>query len=143
MTAAVALAAVEDLQGTSADLGWPEATALADALVDTLAHLLVDVGSGRAAPSPRPAVVGAIGGPPGSLDHASCRGASAALRRAGAALALAGPPWAAEAADVALDLADLLQTCADQARTGRLRENQKGVVLRALRAQQRRLHALT
>lgn len=140
---AVTLALVEDLQGTTADLGWPEASALADALVDGLSHLLVDLGSGRARPTPHPAVVGAIGGPPARLDHASCRVATAALRRAGAALLTAGPSWAHEGGDLALSLADLLERCAERDRRGRLRPADKGPVLRELRGLQRRLHALT
>lgn len=139
---AVALALVEDLQGTTADLGWPEATALADALVDGLSHVLVDLASGRPRPTSHPAVVGAVGGPPAPLEHASCRVATAALRRAGAVLLEAGPAWATEGGDVALSLADLVERCAERERAGRLRPTDKGPVLRELRGLQRRLHAL-
>lgn len=141
--AAVALALVEDLQTATADLGWPEASALADALVDGVCHLLVDLGSGRARPTQHPAVVGAIGGPGGRLDHASCRVAAASLRRAGAALLGGQPAWAREGGDVALCLADLVERCVERDRAGRLRPTDKGPVLRELHALQRRLHGLT
>ncbi|WP_122262304.1 hypothetical protein [Ornithinimicrobium cerasi] len=139
---AVSLALVEDLQGTGADLGWPEATVLVDALVDVICHLLVDLGSGRPVPTPRPAVVGAIGGTVGRLDHASCRAATPALRRAGSALLGDARGWAVAAGEVALDLADLLARCAERDRAGRLRPGDKSVVLRELHGLQRRLHAL-
>lgn len=142
LSPSTALAAVDDLQGEGADLGWPEATGLADSLVDALSHLLVDLGAGHSSPTPRPAVVGAIGGPAGPLDHASCRTAAAALRRAGGLLVEGGQPWTQEAAAVAMELADLLDRCAELARSGRLPERSKGVVLRRLRGLQRRLHAL-
>jgi hypothetical protein len=139
---AVCLALVEDLQGTGADLGWPEATGLVDAIVDALCHLLVDLGQGQPSPTPRPAVVGAIGGVPRPLDHASCRAASASLRRAGSALLGSdGPGWARDAGEVALDLAALLERCVERDRAGRLRPLSKSVVQRELHGLQRRLRA--
>jgi hypothetical protein len=136
------LSAVEDLQGAAADLGWPDATGLADALVDGLSHLLVDLADGVAVPGPRPLVVGAIGGQDGSVDHASCRAAAATLRRVAPVLLGGGPAWSAAACDVALDLAALLDQVADRGRSGRLTPSSKGVVLRRLHALQRRLQAL-
>lgn len=140
-TAAVALAQVEDLQAAAADLGWPEATGLADALVDALSHLLVDLGEGRGAPTPRPVVVGAIGGPSRPIDHASCRVATAALRRAGSTLLDGDPAWSREAGEVALDLADLLEQCAEAARAERVVSADKGALLRRLGGLRRRLDA--
>ncbi|HSP59551.1 MAG TPA: hypothetical protein VLO09_00680 [Ornithinimicrobium sp.] len=136
------LLAVEDLQTATADLGWPEATGLADGLVDALAHLLVDVADGAEQPSPRPTVVGAIGGPPRPVDHASCRAAAATLRRVAPAFAGAPPSWAAAAGGVCTELADLLDHAADLGRSGRLTLSHKGVVLRRMHALQRRLQAL-
>lgn len=143
LTSAVAAALVDDLQSTAADLGWSQANGLVDALIDNLAHLLVDAAAQRPQPAPHPQVVGAIGGPDGALDHASCRTAVAALRRSGAAL-LAGPTcWAREAGGVALDLADLLEECVEQERRRVVRPGVKGVVVRRLRSLQRRLDGLT
>lgn len=136
------LLAVEDLQDATADLGWPEATGLCDGLVDALAHLLVDLADGSELPSPRPTVVGAIGGPTRPLDHASCRAAAAALRRVAPTFGAAGPPWAEGAGQVCTDLADLVDRVADLGRSGRLTPSSKGVVLRRLHALQRRLQAL-
>lgn len=132
---AVVAAAVEDLQGQAPDLGWPEASSLTDALVDALAHLLVDLGAGAATPTPRPAVIGALGGSPGPVDAASCRATAASLRRSGSLLrrsATAQVGWPGPAGDVALDLADLLEQVADQSRTGRLGLAHKGPVVRRL-----------
>lgn len=137
-----ALLAVEDLQGSAADLGWPEVTGLADALVDALSHLLVDLAGGASRPTPRPLVVGAIGGPPRPVDHASCRAAAASLRRVAPLLLDGSPAWAPEAGTVAVELADLVDHAADLARSGRLTPAHKGVVLRRLHALQRRLQAL-
>lgn len=146
VTEAVTAAVVDDLQGQSPDLGWPDASSLVDALVDALSHLLVDVGEGARTPSPRPEVIGALGGAPGSLDPASCRATAGSLRRAGSTLHEAaraddrdGATWAGRAGDVALDLADLLESLADQARSGRLTPSHKGPVLRRLRGLQREL----
>jgi hypothetical protein len=136
------LRAVEDLQGAAADLGWPEATGLADGLVDALSHLLVDLADGAPSPSPQPAVVGAIGGPPRPVDHASCRAAAATLRRAALVLLGSGHRWAAEGGEVALALAGLLDQVAEHGRTGRVSPAHKGVVLRRLHHLQRRLQAL-
>lgn len=136
------LRAVEDLQGAAADLGWPEATGLADGLVDALAHLLVDLADGADAPSPQPVVVGAIGGAARPVDHASCRAAAATLRRVAPVLLGGGPGWAAAGGEVALELADLLDQVADRGRTGRISPSSKGVVLRRLHHLQRRLQAL-
>ncbi|GGK67316.1 hypothetical protein [Ornithinimicrobium pekingense] len=135
------LRAVDDLQGAAADLGWAEATGLADGLVDALSHLLVDLADGSSSPTPQPLVVGAIGGPARPVDHASCRAAAAALRRVAPVLD-AGPPWGAEAARVALELADLFDRVADDGRSGRVPPGHKGVVLRRLHGLQRRLQAL-
>ena len=135
------LRAVDDLQGAAADLGWDEATGLADALVDALSHLLVDLADGSAAPTPQPLVVGAIGGAARAVDHASCRAAAATLRRVAPVLG-DGPPWAAEAAGVALELAELFDKVAEDGRSGRVPPGHKGVVLRRLHALQRRLQAL-
>lgn len=139
---AAALAAVEDLQGESADLGWPEASSLGDALVDALAHLLVDLASGAVSPSAQPTVVGAIGGMPRSLDHASCRACAGSLRRAASVFTQASAAWAPPAGEVALDLADLLDHAADLERGGRLTLGHKGVVLRKLQSLGRRLREL-
>lgn len=136
------LRAVDDLQGAAADLGWPEATGLADALVDALSHLLVDLADGTSSPSPQPLVVGAIGGPDRTVDHASCRAAAATLRRVAPVLAGGGPAWAATAAVVAGELAELFDQVADRGRTGRVPPSHKGVVLRRLHELQRRLQAL-
>lgn len=136
------LRAVEDLQGAAADLGWPEATGLADGLVDALAHLLADLAGGAGTPSQQPAVVGAIGGGDRPPDHASCRAAAAALRRVAPVLLGGGPGWAEGGGEVALDLADLLDQVADRGRAGRLAPAHKGVVLRRLHHLQRRLQAL-
>lgn len=135
------LLAVEELQAAAADLGWPEATGLCDGLVDALAHLLVDVADGAPRPSPRPTVLGAIGGPARPVDHASCRAAAAALRRAAPAFA-DGPAWADGAGAVCADLASLLDQVADLDRGGRLTLAHKGVVLRRMHVLQRRLHGL-
>ncbi|MFK5633014.1 hypothetical protein [Ornithinimicrobium sp. LYQ103] len=139
---AAPLLAVEDLQGSAADLGWPEVTGLADALVDALSHLLVDLAEGAKLPTPRPHVVGAIGGPARPVDHASCRAAAASLRRVAPLLLDGDPAWAPPAGAVAVDLADLVDHTADLARSGRLATAHKGVVLRRLHALQRRLQAL-
>ena len=138
---AAALLAVEDLEAVAPDLGWPEATGLCDGIVDALAHLLVDVADGAAQPSPRPTVVGAIGGPARPVDHASCRAAAAALRRVAPTFA-DGPAWGPGAGAVCGDLADLLDQVADLGRAGRLTLGHKGVVLRRMHLLQRRLHGL-
>lgn len=139
-----ALAAVEDLQRVAPDLGWGEATGLADGVVDALSHLLVDLADGATTPTARPLVVGAIAGPAAAPDHASCRSAAATLRRVAPVLrrGAAELAWAAEAGEVALDLAELLDQVADQARSGRLALAHKGVVVRRLHVLQRRLQAL-
>ncbi|GAA5161100.1 hypothetical protein [Ornithinimicrobium tianjinense] len=142
-TSAAVAALVDDLQGTAADLGWSQANGLVDALIDSLAHLLVDAAAQRPQPGPHPQVVGAIGGPDGPLDHASCRTASSALRRTGAALLRGSTSWAPGAGEVALDLADLLEECVEQERLRRLRPGAKSVVVRRLLSFQRRLHGLT
>lgn len=139
---AAVLRAVEDLQGAAPDLGWPEATGLADGLVDALSHLLVDLADGSASPSPRPLVVGAVGDVPRPLDHASCRAAAATLRRVAPVLLDGGPSWAPGAGEVGLELAALLDQLADHERGGRVSPSTKGVVLRRLHALQRRLQAL-
>lgn len=140
------VAAVEDLQEHGPDLGWPEASSLADALIDTLSHLLVDLAAGAATPSPRPQVIGALGAGEGALDAASCRATAASLRRAGRLMTEAARPggssWAGAAGEVALDLADLLETTAAQGRAGRLAPMHKGPVLRRLHGLRRRLDAL-
>jgi hypothetical protein len=136
------LRALDDLQGAGADLGWAEATGLADGLVDTLSHLLVDLADGAAIPSPQPLVVGAIGGEARQVDHASCRAAAATLRRVAPVLVDGGPRWAEEAGQVAIQLADLFDQVADRGRSGAVPPSLKGVVLRRLHALGRRLQAL-
>ncbi len=138
-----ALAALDDLHDAAADLGWDEATGLVDALVDHLAHLLVDLADGATTPTRRPVVVGAIGGPARPVDHASCRTAAAALRRVERVLRAGAPGWAPAAGDVALDLSELLDQVADRHRTGRLTPSDKSVVLRRVNVLARRLRALT
>lgn len=140
--ARAALSALDDLQGAAADLGWDEATGLVDSVVDDLAHLLVDLADGATAPTARPVVVGAIGGPARPVDHASCRSAAASLRRVSTVLRDGGTPWAPEAGAVALDLSELLDQLADRHRSGRLAPSHKSVVLRRIHALQRRLRAL-
>ena len=140
---AAAAAVVEDLQAQGPDLGWPEASNLVDALVDTLSHLVVDLGAGAEVPSPHPEVIGAVGGVAGPVDAPSCRTCAASLRRAAHLLANEGSAaWPQRAAEVALDLADLLEQCADLARSARLAPTHKAVVIRRLRALQRSLAAL-
>ncbi|MGC5583315.1 hypothetical protein ACQE98_04085 [Ornithinimicrobium sp. W1679] len=136
------LLAVDDLQTATADLGWPEATGLCDGLVDALAHLLVDLADGAAHPSPRPTVVGAIGGSPRPVDHAACRAAAASLRRVAPTFEGSPAPWAGGAGSVCTELAELVDQVADLDRTGRLTLAHKGVVLRRLHALQRRLQGL-
>ena len=149
VTEAVTAALVDDLQGQSPDLGWPDASSMVDALVDALSHLLVDLGAGAGSPRPRPEVIGALGGAAGPLDPASCRATAGSLRRAGATLLAAeaeeakqATAWAGRAGEVALDLADLLDSLVDQARSGRLRPSHKGPVVRRLRSLQRQLDAV-
>lgn len=136
------LRALDDLQGAGPDLGWAEATGLADGLVDALSHLLVDLADGAASPTPQPLVVGAIGGQARPVDHASCRAAAASLRRVAPVLLEGGRPWAAAAGEVALELAGLLDQVADRERGGLVSPSTKGVVLRRLHGLQRRLQAL-
>jgi hypothetical protein len=133
---------VEELQPVAPDLGWTEATALVDALVEALAHRLVDLGAGRAEPSPLPVVTGAVGGADAEPDHASCRAAAARLRRVAPVLLDGGPGYAGDAGAVMTDLADLLDRLADRTRRGRLQRSDKAVVLRRLHALRRRLHPL-
>lgn len=137
----VVLRAVEELHALAPDLGWAEASGLADALVDGLAQRCVDVAAGRAEPSTLPHVVGAIGGPDRPLDHASCRAAAARLRALAPALSEGPDPtaWAVETGAVMVDLADLLERLAHLARTRSLGAADKGVTLRRLHALQRRL----
>lgn len=139
---AEALAALDDLQEAAADLGWDEATGLVDALVDELGHLLVDLAEGAPTPTPRPDVVGAIGGPTRAVDHASCRVAAAALRRVSAVFATGGTPWAPAAGVIADELAGLLLKVADQPRGGHLPPSARGVVVRRVSAWRRRLRSL-
>lgn len=132
-TAAASLRAAEELTALAPGLGWAEATGLADALVDALAHRLVDLAAGRAEPTPLPLVVGAIGGPDDPVDHASCRAAAARLR-AGARLPAAHGEvaWAPEVAEVMTELAELLDHLADLSRRRTPTRADKGVVLRRL-----------
>lgn len=141
-TRRAAVRAVEDLQGAAPDLGWPEATGLADGLVDALSHLLVDLADGAPRPSPQPLVVGAIGGAPHPVDHASCRAAAAALRRATAVLDAGAPTWGPQAGQIATALADLLEHAADRERAGRTQPGDKSVLLRRLHELHRRLRSL-
>lgn len=144
-TRATALAVLEDLQDQGPDLGWAEANNLADALLDHLSHLLVDVAADAHAPSARPEVIGSVGGSDGALDAASCRATASSLRRAGAVLVEAAGPasaWAGGAGEVALDLADLLEHTASSSRQGQLRSHHRGPVVRRLHALHRRLTAL-
>ncbi|AXH95813.1 hypothetical protein [Ornithinimicrobium avium] len=139
---AAALAALDDLQDAAADLGMDEATGLVDAVVDDLGHLLVDLAEGSSAPTPRPRVVGAIGGPARPVDHASCRVAAAALGRVSAVLAAGAPVWAPPAGVVAEKLADLLIQVADTPRGGQLSPSARGLVVRRVNALSRRLRSL-
>lgn len=133
--------AVKDLETLAPDLGWPEATALVDAVIEGLAHRLVDVAAGRAKPSTLPLPAPSDGGQDGPADHASCRGAAARLRAARPALLEDAEhrPWAATAAGVAGDLAELLDQVADRSRAGRRRPTDKSVALRRLHGLRRQL----
>ena len=138
--AAAALLAADELTALAPDLGWAEASGLADGLIDALAHRCVDVAAGRLEPTPLPLVVGAIGGPDGPVDHASCRAAAARLRAAARVPALASHlPWAAGAAQGMTELAELLDHVADRSRSRPLTLADKGVVLRRLHALHRQL----
>lgn len=139
---AAALAALDDLQDAAADLGLDEATGLVDALVDDLGHLLVDLAQDAAAPTPRPLVVGAIGGQERPVDHASCRVAAAALGRVSGVLAAGAPSWAPPAGVVAEQLAALLIQVADTPRGGQLSPSARGVVVRRVNTLSRRLRSL-
>lgn len=141
-TRAQALAALDDLQDAAADLGWDEATGLVDALVDDLGHLLVDLAEGAPSPTPRPTVVGAIGGPVRAVDHASCRVAAAALRRVSLVFAAGGTSWAPVAGTVAEELAGLLLQVAETRRGGQLPPSARGVVVGRVSAWSRRLRSL-
>lgn len=136
------LAALDDLQDAAADLGWDEATGLVDGLVDDLGHLLVDLAEGAAAPTHRPRVIGAIGGPTRPVDHASCRVAAAALGRVSTVFATGGTSWAPGAAKVADELAGLLLTVADTPRGGHLPPSARGVVVRRVNTWARHLRSL-
>lgn len=140
-SAGAVLRAADDLTSLAPDLGWAEATGLADALVDALAHRCVDLAAGREQPGPLPLVVGAIGGADAAVDHASCRAAAARLRTlAPVVTAVAdAPPWAGATASVMTDLADLLDRVADRSRRGRLTLVDKGVTLRRLHDLHRQL----
>lgn len=134
--------AAKELETLAPDLGWAEATGLADGLVDGLAHRCANLAAGRQEPTPLPLVAGAVGGPDRPADHASCRAAAARLRAASATLqeGHGDRGWALDAAQVARDLAELLDQVADRTRAGSLRVADKGVVLRRLHAAQRLLH---
>lgn len=136
-----ALRAADELAALTPDLGWGEATGLVDALVDALAHRCVDLAGGREEPTQLPAVLGAIGGVEGPVDHASCRAAAARLRALSPVLSGAGPEqgWADTAGQVMVDLAELLDRIADLARTRTLTGADKGVVLRRLHGLHRQL----
>lgn len=139
-SAPAALQAADDLTALAPELGWAEATGLADALVDTLAHRCVDVAAGREVPTVLPAVVGAIGGADAGVDHASCRAAAARLRAVAPTVAASAElAWAPGTAEVMTELADLLDGVADRARRRPLTLTDKGVVLRRLHALHRRL----
>lgn len=133
--------AARELETLAPDLGWAEATGLADGLVDVLAHRLTDLGAGRDRPAPLPVVAGALGGPDRPADHASCRAAAARLRAAATTLRQegGGRGWVLDAAQAAGDLAELLDHVADRTRAGGLRAADKGVVLRRMHAVQRLL----
>ncbi|WP_134772698.1 hypothetical protein [Ornithinimicrobium flavum] len=139
-SAAAALHAADDLTALAPELGWAEATGLADALIDTLAHRLVDLAAGRHEPTTLPAVVGAIGGTDGEPDHASCRAAAARLRALAPLVRQQdGLGWAAPTADVMTSLADLLDQVAERSRRRPLTLTDKGVVLRRLHGLHRQL----
>ncbi|ANS78398.1 hypothetical protein SGUI_1002 [Serinicoccus hydrothermalis] len=133
------LRAAEEISGLAPDLGWAEASGMAEGLLDSVSHLLADAASGRDAPRPQPLVVGAIGGADRTPDHAGCRAAAARLRAHAPTLADHPRPWVATAAGVLDDLADLLDQVADRTRRGALGRSDKGVVLRRLHRSQQRL----
>lgn len=134
-----ALRAADELSALSPDLGWAEATGLADALVEALAHRCTDVAAGREEPGPLPLVLGAIGGPDGLVDHASCRAAAARLRASRSVLGGSELVWAQSGAEVAGSFADLLDQLADRARSRPLTRADKAVVLRRLHGLHRQL----
>lgn len=140
-SAGAVLRAADDLTALAPDLGWAEATGLADALVDALAHRCVDLAAGRGQPGPLPLVVGAIGGTDAAVDHASCRASAARLRALAPVVAASpdAPSWAGVTASVMTDLADLLDQVADRSRRGRLTLVDKGVTLRRLHGLHRQL----
>lgn len=133
--------AVKDLEMLAPDLGWPEATALVDAVIEGLTHRLVDVAAGRAEPSTLPLTAPPVGGHEGPADHASCRAAAARLRAARPVLLEDAEhrPWATAAAGVAEDLAELLDQVADRSRAGLHRPTDKSVALRRLHGLARQL----
>lgn len=140
-SAGAVLRVADDLTALAPDLGWTEATALTDALVDALAHRCVDLATDREQPTTLPLVVGAIGGVDGTVDHASCRAAAARLRALAPVVAARsdGPAWASGTASVMTDLADLLDHVAGRARQRPLTLVDKGVTLKRLHGLHRQL----
>lgn len=134
-----ALLAADELQSMAPDLGWSEASSVAQGVLDVLAHRLVDLADDRPEPTVLPLVVGAIGGADQPLDHASCRAAAARLRSQAALLLTSAHGWAQTSGTVMVDLADLLDLAADRSRTRVLTRADKGVLLRRLHAMQRAL----
>lgn len=134
-----ALLAADELSSLAPDLGWSEVSSLAQGVLDLLAHRLVDLADDRSEPTAVPPVVGAVGGPDRSLDHASCRAVAARLRGHAPLLLGSDHGWARESGAAMLDLADLLDGAADRFRARALTRADKSVVVRRLHAVQRRL----
>lgn len=135
------LRAVEEVSSLAPDLGWSEASGVAEAVLDGVAHRLADAATAREEPTPLPLVVGAIGGPDRLPDHASCRAAAARLRTLAPLLEQRHTSWERRAGSVMADLGDLLDRIADRTRSGSLTFSDKGVALRRLHALQRSLRA--
>lgn len=139
--AAALLRAVDEVAGLAPDLGWGEATTVAEALLDQLAHRLADAAAGQDEPTELPLVVGAIGGADHTPDHASCRAVAARLRATAPLLAARHTGWERQAASTMVQLGELLDQVADRTRRGRISVSDKGIVLRRLHALQRGLRA--
>lgn len=133
------LRGVEELVELAPDLGWSEASGVAEALLDGLAHRMADASTDRQEPRELPLVVGAIGGPDRVPDHAACRATSARLRALAPLLSDDPRPWVRQGATVMVELGDLLDQLAERTRREALTVPDKGVVLRRLHALQRRL----
>lgn len=140
------LALVEELTTLAPELGWPEATELADAVVEALAHRVLDLDVEPEAIHVVPVLDaagrrGGSGDAPVGTEHASCRAAAARLRelaprldRAVERYTVPGPgrAWAPALGTTARELADLLDRAAERARTGQVGSSAKAVVLRRL-----------